>query len=481
MKLDDLIAMSDKLFSEQRIVACMWQIIAEHFRPQRADFFTSKHTYGQHFADNLLNSYPVLVCRDLGDSFSAMLRDGHDWFKIWTIEEPDYAGKQWLENRSDKLQRLFADHNSNFVRATKEADYDFATFGQCVMSIEPNRNYNGLLFRTWHLRDCAWADDENGQVGPLHRKWFPTLYDLVRLFGDKLHESDRRDRDREPFKTKEIRHICMPSWQYGKGEFERFDYVSIYLDVEHKRILEETGQHHHTYIVPRFQTLSGTPYAFSPATAVALPNARLLQTMTFTLMEAAERYARPPMLATEQAVRSDVDFGPDGITWIDKEYDERSGEALRPMRQDRGGWPVGKEMAAGVEEILFRAFYQNRINLPDVTREMTAYEVQERMKQFRRENLPLFQPIEQEYSSQLCESSLKLALNMGLMGRMDEIPRSIRGADIDWKFESPLSQAEEDLKVHQYQQAVDMLVAGGQIDPSMVNEVDMRQALRDAI
>ena len=83
-----------------------------------------------------------------------------------------------------------------------------------------------------------------------------------------------------------------------------------------------------------------------------------------------------------------------------------------------------------------------RSNMPDIGREMTAYEVSERMKQFRRENLPLFAPIEHEYSGRMCELAFETALKNGFLGSPQDIPKSLLGQDIRFKFESPLSESQ---------------------------------------
>ena len=55
--------------------------------------------------------------------------------------------------------------------------------------------------------------------------------------------------------------------------------------------------------------------------------------MTLTLLEAGEKVVNPPLVATEQVVRSDVAIFAGGITWIDAEHDDRLGPA--------GGAPCG--------------------------------------------------------------------------------------------------------------------------------------------
>jgi hypothetical protein len=85
--------------------------------------------------------------------------------------------------------------------------------------------------------------------------------------------------------------------------------------------MEEVSQWNREYSIERWQTVSGSQYAYSPATIVALPDARLLQAMTYTLLHAGEKIVDPPLIATEDVVRSDVALYAGGITWIDRDYE----------------------------------------------------------------------------------------------------------------------------------------------------------------
>lgn len=475
-----LVKFASHLFERQWPVISLWQTIADHFYPERADFTVTRNV-GQELADSLVDSYPILVRRDLANSFSAMLRDG-DWFKIGIIDTPDHSGNMWLDWASQRLRRVMYQREANFVRATKEGDHDFAAFGQCVISIGLNRRASGLIFQNWHLRDCAWFDNENGQVGGVIRKWKPTFRQMVDYFGHHVHKNISDQVHSTPFKEADVRHLMIPSRMYGDDQIEsRFEWVSLFVDVGNNHLMEEVGMDTMMYVVPRFQTIAGSPYAYSPATVVGLPDARALQAMTHTLLEAAERYARPPIIATQKVIRGDVDLAPDGITWVDKEYDEKLGAALRPLSQDRGGFPIGMEMRDGIVNVLASAFYINKITLPDTSREMTAYEVSVRMKQYRRENLPLFAPIESEYNGQLCERAFDVAMKAGFLGSPYDIPESLQDSDVEFKFESPLTTGEEEEKASQFGQMSQLLASAAEHDPQVAANIDFDTALRDAI
>lgn len=475
--------LGDHLFATQNLMLPVWQTLSEHFYPQRADFLIER-AIGTEFSDHLIDSTPILFARDLGNSLHAMLRDG-DWFEL-AIDggEPGHQEKVWLEWASDRHRRLMEAKGSGFVRAMKQGDFDYVILGQCVQSVELNRQRNGYLFRNWHLRDVAWWDDETGSPCGFVRKWQPTCRDLEQTFGaSRLHDKIGEKLSRNKyFETVNVRHYVIPGDMLGATH--GLPYTSVFLDCDNDHIIEQRGIRYKYYIVPRFQTMAGSPYAYSMASVIALPNARMLQAMTHTILEAAERLARPPIIATEQVVRSDVDLSPDGITWVDREYDERLGAALRTLDggQSRAGWPVGDAARQDTVEILRSAFYINKISMPPADRgRMTATEVAERMKQFRRENLPLFAPIVSDYNGQLCEVSFELGMAAGFFGSRYDIPEGLQGQSVDFRFNSPLTATEGEERMLLFSQTSQILRESAELDPGVKHNVDFDRAFRDAV
>lgn len=480
MTLEELLQHSGKLFNAQQQMLSLWQTYAVHFHPPSATF-THTRAIGQEISGALADSYPVIMARDLCNSYESMLRDGRDWAEIDVRGGASWTGRIWLEEARNKMMSMFYDRSSGFVRATKQGDYNFGIFGQAVLSVEPNRNRDGLLIRSWHLRDCAWGEDEAGNVNELHRKWRPTLYMLKRLFGEaKLHPKVvEKINDNKSSEEIEIRHIVLPSDMYCDERYMNYSHVSIMVDVKNKHIIEAVGLNHPYYVVPRFQLIAGNPYAYSPAAVAGLPNSRTLQAMTHTLLEAGERLARPPLVATERVVKSSVDLSPDGVTWVDDKYDEKAGAALRPLFQGKGGFPYGADMRMGVLEVLNKAFYLDKLRLPD-THQKTAYEVSELMKQYRRDNLPLFAPMETEYNGQLCEAALQVMLDSNMLGSVYDIPPELADRDTEFRFKSPIRQLEEEKLASQFQQTGELLAMAAEFDPDVRANMDVHTAFRDA-
>lgn len=477
---------SEQLFSKRSSLLSLWQDISENFYPERADFTTIRNV-GDEMARNLMTSYPVIARRQLGDSFGAMLRpSAKEWFKVGTNrpDKEDTVGKQWLEWAGKFAKNVMYDRRGMFSRATKEADHDFAAFGQACLSIELNPQRNGLLYRSWHLRDVAWMEGPTGSIETVYRKWKPTCAELVKLFPKTVHQKVREKMIKEPFAEVNVIHCVMPSEDYAGmegGKQFRQPFVSCYIDVDNDCEMECVGAWTAHYVIPRWSTVSGSQYAHSPAVVAGLPDGRLIQQVTRVLLEAGEKATNPPMLAVQEAIRGDVSIYAGGITWVDAEYDERLGEVLRPLTQDKSGLAFGMEMMQDLRTQLSDAFYLSKLNLPPVGGpDMTAYEVGQRVQEFIRNALPLFEPMEQDYNGQVCDQTLELMLHASPELR-NSVPKNLHGAEIRFTFESPLKDAIEKIKVGQFMEAQQVLAAAIQLDPSVALVLDNQKATRDVL
>ncbi len=475
----------DTLFDNRGNLMSLWQEIANNFYPERADF-TETREIGEEFAGHLDTSYPLLARRDLGNQIGGMLRPTNkEWFSIIKRYEEnlDTAGQQWLEWAGKIQKRAMYDPIAMFTRASKEADHDWAAFGQAVLTVRMNYHENALLYRCWHLRDVAWKEDSIGRVGTVYRRWNPDALTLTQIFGDKCHPKVTECLKKDPYKEVNVYHCEVPAETYGYDDNSKWGdkpLVSVYYDVDNNHIMEEVAVYEGEYIIPRWQTVSGSQYAFSPAATAALPDARLLQAVASVLLDASEKIVDPPMVAVQEAIRSDISIYAGGITWVDADYDERLGEVLREMKQG-GNLPVGFEMQADTREMIAEAFFLNKLALPPPVSGMTAYEASERVAEYIRQALPLFEPMEAEYNGTLCEKTFNILMANGAFGSPQSLPESLYGGDISFQFESPMREAVERVKGQRFVETKDLIASAMELDPGAGYVVDAAEAVRDAL
>lgn len=479
-----IIDLAENTFTARAPLLSLWQEIAENFYPERADFVVSR-SMGSEFASHLMDSYPVVVRRDLGDAITSMLRPkAKEWggMTVWGEDTIPNSARRWLDWAWQRQRQAMYMQGSQFTRATKEGDQDFACFGGCVLHVGMNRERNSMLYRNIHLRDAAWRQNDEGKIDAMFiRRKFHAI-DVQRRWKNHDPKVAEMVSQGKPFSNVNLMHIVCAKELYPQLERNPHTYVSLWVDVDHKRVMEAVTSRRKQYVIPRWQTVSGSQYPFSPATIVGLPDARLIQSMAFILLQAGEKVVDPPMIATHGAVRGDVDLFASGITWVEAEYDERLGNALRPIQIDNKGLPYGLELNARAKEQLKDIFYLNQITgLPQMSKEMTAYEAAQLVENYIRRATPLFEPMEAEYNGQLCEETFDTLLWSGAFGALDDMPRELRGRQIEFKFKSPLHDALGRERASRLFEAVNVLTPMMQLDPTVRAHFDVHSALRDAL
>lgn len=484
----ELTDLGDGMFQKKSGVDQLCQEIADIFYPERADFTTSLQLDAD-FGSGNFDDYPVLLRRELGNSMSATLRPrDQPWFAATTLDDSidnDPAAGRYLEYVTRTMKRGLYDARTKFVRATKEADHDFVTFGQCVLSIEESPNRDHLFFRNHHLRNCAWLENDLSEIDHLHRKDQMTPRQMIRRFGEKkVHPSIKRAAEKEPSRQFNIRCIVMPADEYetveGGGKTpgkKKLPFTVVYIDADNQVVLKEGGLPFFIYCVPRWHTISGSQYAFSPATTTGLPSGRMLNALARILLEAGEKAVDPPMIATEEAVR-EVNLQAGAISWVDMTYDERAGAALRPVDM-KGDMRTGFALKQDIREMLSKAFFIDKLALPESGKQMTAYEIRTRLEEHVRNLLPLFEPMEMEYNMGVLDRAFDHMRAMNLFD-VEAMPQILSGSDFTWRFKNPMQEASTRILVEQFQEAL-MIEGSAEKMGVSVRRLDINRARDDAL
>lgn len=490
-RVQDLVRVGDSLFSKRYPIMSLWQTQAENFHVMRADFTRARY-FSEEFGSYLMTGRPARCHRDLKNAFSSMLRPrDQQWFHAKTDSEQaneDRDAKIWLDWASKTMKLAMYDSRGNFVRATKEGDGDFAAFGNTVITREVC-NYSHLLYQCWHLRDVAWDEDVYHHINTVHFDWKPQARQLKTKFGQsKLGISQKvaELKNEQSFQQIKCRRILVPAEEYDlpAQQTRGKKWVSIYVDVENQHVMEEVALRSLPVTIPRWDsagTLFGTQYGYSPAVVYGLPDARMMQNMMLSMLEASEMATRPPMIAVGEAINGGVNLYASGITQVDADYDERTGDVLRPMTLQMEGIKFGAEQMERLEKALDDSFFLSKIRFPEITKEMTAYEASKLWDDFIRESLPLFEPVEVEYNGSICDGTFEDLLALGAFGSVQDMPQALRGRDISWQFDTPLTVAADKALKGSFDAMIQTLVEGAQVDPSTALIADIPGSARDTI
>lgn len=482
-----VVKLGNKLFNDKKTVDSLWQEIALNFFPERADF-TTERSSGDEYADHLFSSYPVLARRELANMLAEFLRPDKFFSTHVDDERLDESDNErsFLERLTNIQWRAMSDPIARLVTAASQTDHDIASFGNGVLWFGLNLTGDALLFRNYHLRDNAWTENAEGKIDCNHRNWKPTARQLEQHFPKTISNNVKKacseGPGKDPDKEFDCRHVIMPSrlYDYKTKGGKRFPFVSLFVEVESETVLEEVGLGQFNYVIPRWQTVSGSVFGTSMATAAILPDGRTLQVVMRTLREAGEMHVNPPMLAFMDAIRGDIAMYPGGVTTSDIEYDGKLADVLRPITRDKSGYPIGREIVEALKEDIRQGFLLDKIQLPETTRAMTATEVRRRVQEHIRAAAPISKPIQQEYNYPLCDGVFQL-MSQNNAFPLDEMPDSLRGKDIKFQFRSPLDDLAEQNEAEIFLDVRDRIFAPAmEVDPSLAEIVDWPTATRDA-
>lgn len=482
--IKNLIAIDDNLFKDRQSLLSLWQEFAANFNPNRADF-TTTITLGEDYVSNLTTSAPILSHRELSGMISTVLRPyGQNWFEA-SVNGYDFiseGAKRYIERVTMILRNAMYDPDAHFNRAMREADDDIALIGNSITSCVMNWNKTALLFNTHHPRDVVWHENYDRTIGRVARRDKQPISELNRKFRGNISDKLKEVMVKEPYRKVDIRHCFVEADQYDIGKNPmRKKYASVWYDCENQFVMEQEYTNVPMYSISRWKTLSCSQYGYSPSTTAALADARLIQDMMLVLLEAGQKAVDPPMIATMEAIRSDIGLYAGAITSVDAEYDERLGEVLRPISQNNSAIPLGLDMMASIKQMIDDAHYLNKLGLPPLGGGMSPFEVSQRVTEYVRNGLTLLDPLESERNNSICSLAYEVGQANGLFGPPDLIPDELTDKKVEFKFKNPLVEASEKIKGSMLQEAIGIISQVMAIDPNSALILDTESSTRSAL
>lgn len=486
----DLCSRSAKRFSARSHLDSLRQEVARNFFPWLASW-TTEMNLGEDLASDLVDGSPLIIARDFIGQIGAMLRPpGKQWFWHRTEIEDinnDIECRSYLDWRSRQMMRIIFDRVTGAKRALKQADEFFGGFGDAVLSVDLSAAQDSLRVRSYHVKDAVWSVGPDNRIDTIARKEAISARNMIARFkmrGDKgVHEAVDAAAVTDPDHIFQIEHHVLPARDYY-GSDKKKGFVSVWIDVSNEHILREVDQKTFRYVVPRWVTLPHSAYGLSMATTIALPDARLIQQQALAILEAAEKQVNPPLIATTDAIRGDVAMMSGGITWVDKAYDERTGDPLRALDMGKN-FGLGVDSLMRTEQQLNRAFYLDVLRMPDTRRTKSTAEVQFLIDEYIRAALPLFEPMQTEYNEAfLYECDQLIDLAGGYAER--EMPEQVKRAGMQYIWDNPLSDMQERQKaqmvgeVSQLGQTIAALEAAASQVPSL-KQVDAAKMFRESV
>jgi len=427
-----------------------YQELADYMLPRKADI-VKKRSRGEKKMELIFDGTALQSVDLLSSSLHGMLTSGASaWFHLTMKDEElgrDEDVQRWLEDSSQRMMRAFT--MSNFETEVHEMYVDLVVFGTGCMFVEMDDKT--LRFSTRHISEFYVTEDQYGIVDTVFRKYELSARQAVQRFGiDNVGTFIQRTFKTKPDEEVTILHAVMPRKDRdpSKKDNKNMPFASMYICMETKMIIAESGFQELPYVVPRFLKATGEVMGRSPA-MVALPDVKMLNLMSKTIIQAAQKMIDPPLLVPDDGFLLPIRTQPGGLNF----YRSGSRDTITPLNTG-ANIPIGLQMEEQRRQAIRAAFFVDQL-LSGTTPNMTATEVIQRQEERMRVIGPVLGRLMNEMLRPLIDRAFALMLRAEMLSVPPEV---LQGVDVDIEYVSPLARAQKSSSVNGVIRALEILM-----------------------
>ena len=319
-----------------------------------------------------------------------------DWFKFGLQDRKNhdlYMVKDWLEEVETYVQAEF--NRSNLYSEASKWIENAAVDGHAVMLIDEDIDRGVLRFTTMRNNEIFLDVDDYGEVDTVYREYYMTLRNCVKFFGLEALDESYREKYKDVKRWNDRIHILYavyPREEYDEKikNAENMPIAAVYIDLEHSKVIKESGYQEMPFAVFEWDKISGLAYSNSPAIS-ALPDIKALNIIASSSLKIAQNSAEPPLVVPSYL--KNVNLVPRGRVYVDNPQTD----IISPIKSGEN-YPITLDVKASYDQKINDWFFVDFFLMMQQRQgQMTATEVME---------------LQGEKSATL--ASLVVALNEGL-------------------------------------------------------------------
>jgi len=434
-----------------------YQELADYMLPRKADI-VRKRARGEKRMELIFDGTALQSVDLLASSLHGMLTSGATpWFHLTLKDDElgrDEEVQAWLEDTSSRMMRAIT--MSNFETGVHEMYVDLVVFGTGCMFVEMDKK--SMRFSTRHISEFYVAEDQFGIVDTVFRKYVLPARQAVQRFGiENVSTFIQKRFEKKPDEEVTVLHCVMPRKERDptKQDNKNMPFASMYICMETKMVMQESGFQEFPYVVPRFLKATGEVMGRSPA-MVALPDVKMLNLMSKTIIQAAQKLIDPPLLVPDDGFLLPVRTQPGGLNFF------RSGtrDTITPLNTG-ANIPIGLNMEEQRRTAIRSAFYVDQL-LTGGSPNMTATEVVQRQEERMRVIGPVLGRLMNEMLRPMIDRVFALMLRADMLAPPPEI---LQGLDVDVEYVSPLARAQKSSSLNSTMKALEILLPLAQALP----------------
>lgn len=461
--------------------ASHWEEVAELIDPPSRNtfFFNSYNWPGQKKTDRQVDATGMMALERFSAICDSLLTPRN---MIWhqLAANNDYVMKDrktrlWFEDTTNKLFKYRYAPNANFSAQNNNNFRSLGAYGTLGMFIDefdgPER---GIRYKSMPLGELFIKENHQGLVDGFIRWFRLTARQAYQKWPKTFPETLRPALEADSQYTYNFLHHVCPNKDYEPGRLDNRGkrFVSWYVSVEGKSLLQEGGYRKFPAAISRYFQTPGETYGRSPAMMV-LPALKTLNAEKKVFLKQGHRAADPVLLTADDGL-VDPSLEPGALNKGGMSADGKPLIGILPS----GNIQINKEMMDEERSLINDAFLVTLFQILTETPQMTATEVIERTNEKGILLAPTMGRQQSEYLGPMIERELDLLASQGLLLPMPPRLREAKG-EYQVIYTSPLSRAAKAQEAAGFMRTLETVKELVQItgDPSLLDRFDFDQAV----
>lgn len=451
----------------------LWQETADLAFPRESNITTINYRGTQKV---LLDPTAVVDSKEMADGLLSALIPAGEYFFKWNVSKDNIGGQSdefdnWCARATDKQHRAL--FSSNFMAQESEFMRSLIVFGTGNVYSEWSIKAGGLNFKDYDIALYLMLTNSKGMIDTMMIKFPYTARQCVQEWGDKagkkINEAYNDSKKRE--NSFPILHIVRPRGERNPRYSEdpmNMTWESVYIDVEHKHLIDEGGFPEFPYHPARWMVTTGEIFGRGVMTQI-LPQIRVLQQMKRDLVQCGDKHNNPPVEKLDS-------FDGEVKTFAGAINNVMEIPSIVPIQGSQGNFPITKDILEMEQDIIHKAAYKNVFNpITDLKGDRrTVPEIRERkLEGLRRAGQPVGR-IQTEHYEPMLKRTLILIIDNG---EIEPPPLGLETVEIEYL--GLMSNALSSGQAAAYQKGVAIGIEMKDSIPEIMDNINVDEGFRN--
>ncbi len=452
----------------------LWQECADYVHPNRGDF-TSIQSQGSKRTQKIFDSTaPWALSQFAGGLHGFLTSPMQRWFSLKSMipgVDEDRSVREWLEFCTDVMyDQVFNNPNSRWLQQSHEGYLDVGAFGTMTVMVEDLPGQD-IFFKTFHLKECHIAENDQGYVDTLYREYPRTVTQLINRFGkDNLPPEVLKPwEDGKPFTEFQCVHAIFPRASYNLKSYMASNrpIASVYLicsGVKEPWIFQEPGGYfEQPFATSRWYKSSSEWYGRCPSME-CLPDIKMVNEMMKTTIKGAQKAVDPPLQMPDDGFMMPIKLSPAGINY----YRSGSKDRIEPVLPNNAiRVDIGLDMIDSRRQQIIRSFNVDWMQLQEGP-QMTATEVLQRQEDRMRLMSPMVGRMQAEFLGPIIRRVFAICVRRNMLPAP---PPALRGG-LKIEYTSPVVQAQKSTRLFSLARMFEVLTPLANVKPEILDKMD---------